>query len=602
MRRGSSGTARAAQFTPSAGTGRRPGSPRAPVGEDAPRLLEVARLAEPAQASTSAARCPGPRRSRRLRSCTRSFHFQARPVFARIWRFSRVQRRTRRTSRGHPPTARSSAYDCPSDVVIPPSSRATTPALDVRVAVARSSRAPSSSRSRARASRPPGVAVAAGEEDREGEEEPAGDPHARTYGGGRGAPRKHPLGSRPESAPLGEAWGERAALPSGCGGSSRTPGRVTAARHGRDDVRHRPRVAVLGLRDVLEPAHHSCSRPPPRTKSCASGPPSTYIARRRSIGRRGAFTSSCTGHGVRAWMNEIRPLPSTPIAAVEKRRSTGPTFFPIARHEADRLHERAVALRGALEILAVAIDDPDRRGAAGDGIEREHGAVLRHASLVHVSARAHERHARPIVLLVHTRVDRGDRARAPGPRARGPERPLTGRGRVQEPELEAGRVDPDDRDRAAVVLGGRTVEEAHLEPRLEQLPSRAPGARPPPPRRQVAGDARAPPGVSRAPAAAKGRIAPLSGPSVTVTRPGSVRDFVHALSARREARPEGSPRRHVADLLRRYAAERPDPRTPPSAWPSARPVTADRRSAAASTRPTSSRSHRPSASTARAPA
>src|SRR5512133_1854991 len=68
----------------------------------------------------------------------------------------------------------------------------------------------------------------------------------------------------------------------------------------------------------------STSRPPPRAKSCASGPPSTYIARVSSIGASSsAFTRSWTGHGVRAWKNRTRPFASTPIAAAEKRRSDG---------------------------------------------------------------------------------------------------------------------------------------------------------------------------------------------------------------------------------------------------------------------------------------
>jgi HNH endonuclease len=62
----------------------------------------------------------------------------------------------------------------------------------------------------------------------------------------------------------------------------------------------------------------SISLPPPRAKSCASGPPSTYIACCRSSGAaRSAFTSSYTGQGVRAWMNRTRPARSVPIAAAE---------------------------------------------------------------------------------------------------------------------------------------------------------------------------------------------------------------------------------------------------------------------------------------------
>ena len=64
-------------------------------------------------------------------------------------------------------------------------------------------------------------------------------------------------------------------------------------------------------------------------KSCASAPPSTYIARWRSIGSESsASASTLVGQAVRAWTSSSRPAPSSPTTAALVRRPAGvQTFF-----------------------------------------------------------------------------------------------------------------------------------------------------------------------------------------------------------------------------------------------------------------------------------
>ena len=208
-----------------------------------------------------------------------------------------------------------------------------------------------------------------------GEEEPAGDPHARDA---RWCPsvseeRRSDHGRR---APLGEPGGERAPVPSGCSGGSRTPGRVTAAARPR-------RRSAPATRRGSRPAgrvrtRHPLVLPPAAADELRLGAAlDVHRAAQIDPEARSAFRELVH------WPRRSRVDEQDPTVAVDADGGRGEA--PVRRgpffrsHDTRRIDcERAVALRGALEILAIAIDDPDRRGAAGDGIEREHGAVLRH--------------------------------------------------------------------------------------------------------------------------------------------------------------------------------------------------------------------------------
>ena len=277
------------------------------------------------------------------------------------------------------------------------------------------------------------------------------------------------------------AGGDRRHLPvpGGTAAASRVvrhlPGRLHPP-HGRDHVRYRPGV---GAGNGLVPAQPLQLRPPPRTNSCASGPPSTYMARRRSSGSSSsAFTRSCTGQAERACRNSTQPRPSTPTAATEERLGEGAQTF-LRSHDTIRMDwmHGPVGARDGVEVVAVPIDHLDHGKPGLERIEDQGRAVARDVPLVDVVAGPHQRDGGPVVLLVHAGVDGRRGPGLVGPPPRRERHALSGGRGVEEPQLEDARVDADHGDLPVPGRARRAVEEPQLQAGLENPPSGSGGRR-----------------------------------------------------------------------------------------------------------------------------